>query len=452
MSIKDIGYLDYFGAKCIYIQDEMDYVLMPADEESNIQRHFMDENYLLTFSDNINKHCVVSVKKQLGSGSHHIRLGLNYIYKGISDEAIDGFIMKGNEIDEFFSPLEYYFRQKRQNEYSPKDLLYEQDIISHYMFECCGKNVEVELVYGNILTESIRTDLTMHPQLIVKFDSTHDTDFVFLLSSVIIKLLQLVHRKTSYNINKFELFHRTDKGISNIGYMFSSLYNKDYRANARIEASFMLYKEKISNLLSMIAGEDAFPLSHLCPSIEQSYKYTSERLGAISSAFEYEYERSKEYPHTSELECHDVKKSILDFIDQIQSTGAEVSKFKEQAKNNIGKIGTQLGLKAKIQNAYSINAGALSSSLPFLLGRLKTIEHVASIFPRLRGKVLHQEMGYEFNDDEIECIRFIEILQYVMVLRRAEYTDKEIEVILGALYYCNEAYMKQIMAESTESH
>jgi len=447
MSIKDIGYLEFFGTKCIYIQDEMDYILMPVNEGDNIQRYFLNENYLLPFSDRIYKHSVASVKKQIGSGLSHVCLEMNYIYKGISDDAIDGFIMRGNEIDEFFSPLDYYYRQKRKNEYQPKDLLYGQDIIKRYIFMCSGEKINVELVYGNLLIEGIRTDLTMHPQLVVKFDSAKDTDFVYRISSVIIRFLQFVHRKTSYNINSFELFRMTENGISNVGYMFSSLYNKDFRANSKIEASFILYGDKLSNILSIIADEDSFPISHLSKHAGQSYEYSPERLGAISAAFEYEYDKNPDYPHTSEFDCSEVKKAILDYIDQLECEDAEIKKFKDQAHDNISRIGTQPGLKAKILNAYSINAGALSSSLQLLLGRLKTVDQAASIFPKLRGKVLHRETGYVFNDEEIECIRFVEILQYVMLLKRAEYSDKEIEVILGAQYYCNDVYMKQLLED-----
>ena len=105
MSIKDIGYLDFYGEKCVYIQEDMNYVLVSVNEGANIQRHFMEENYLLTYSSRIDKHCIVSVKRQIGSSLNSIYLSLNYIYKSLKDEIVNGFVMVGNEIDEFFSPL-----------------------------------------------------------------------------------------------------------------------------------------------------------------------------------------------------------------------------------------------------------------------------------------------------------------------------------------------------------
>ena len=80
-----------------------------------------------------------------------------------------------------------------------------------------------------------------------------------------------------------------------------------------------------------------------------------------------------------------------------------------------------------------------------LIVRQKSVEKAATCFVDLRGKVLHNDTGYIFNDIESESIRFVEVLQYVMLLKRAGYTDQEIEILLGLLYYCNNEYMKQLM-------
>ena len=448
MSIKDIGYLDFYGEKCVYIQEDMNYILVPVNEGANIQRHFMEENYLLPFSSGVDKHCIASVKRQIGSGLNSVCLNLNYIFKSLDDKEIDGFVLVGNEIDEFFSPLEYYFRLKRRNEYQSSDLLYGQDAVAQYHFTCEGIPIQIELVYGNVLREGIRTDLTVHPQLIVTFAGTKNTDFLFHVYSTIVRFLQVVHRKTAYNLKNLQLFHNTESGISYTGFMFGSLYNRDYRPSSRIDASFIYYGDKIGNMLSIIADEDAFPIRHLSLTGNNVYEYSTERLGAVSAAFEYEYGKTPIYPQKSNLFCPEAKRSIIDLIDKIQSDETGFDQFKELAKNNIGNLGTQPGLKSKIMSAYNTNFKALESSLDFLLARHKSPEKAATCFVNLRGKVLHKETGYVFNDFETESIRFIEILQYVMFLKRAKYTDQEIELLLGPLYYCNDVYMKHLLSDN----
>lgn len=449
MSIKDIGYLDFYGEKCVYIQEDMNYILVPVNEGANIQRHFLEENYLLSYSSRIDKYCIASVKRQTGSSLNSVCLSLNYIYKSLKDETIDGFVMVGNEIDEFFSPLEHYFRLKRKDEYQPSDLLYGQDVIAQYRFTCENIPVQIDLVYGNVLRDGIRTDLTIHPQLIVTFGGTKNTDFIFHVYSTIVRFLQVVHRKTAYNLKNLQLFKNTESGISFIGLMFGSLYNRDYRASSRIDASFIYYGNKIENLLSIIVAEDAFPIRHLSTTYNNVYEYSTERLGAVSAAFEYEYSKNHIYPQNSGLSCPEAKQSILDYIDKIQSDESGFDQFKELAKNNISSLGVQPGLKTKIVNAFNVNSAALNSSLSFLLSRQRSVEKAAACFTNLRGKVLHKETGYVFNDSETESIRFVEILQYVMLLKRAEYTDKEIELLLGPLYYCNDVYMKRLLSDNS---
>lgn len=448
MGIKDIGYLDYFGEKCVYIQEDMSYTLVPVNEGANIQQHFMDEDYLLPFSSGPNKQCIASVKKQTRCGFNSICLELNYVYKGIDDSSFDGFSMVGNEIDEFFSPLEYYFHKKRSGNYQSTDLLYGQEVAARFQFICDGQPIQIELIYGNVLTDGIRTDLTLHPQLIVRFSTTKDTNFVFHVASTIIRFLQFVHRKTSYNIKAIELFHNTESGISYTGYMFASMFNIDTRPNSRIDASFIYYGKKIENILSLIATEKTFALNHLNFAAKNEYDYTAERLAAISAAFEYEYSKNQEYAKTSDFSDAEIKKTIVDYIDQIPVVDSESDQFRELAKSRISSLGTQPGLKTKIMNAYNFNASALESSLPSLLVRQKKVEKAAACFVELRGKVLHHDTGYVFNDVETESIRFIDVLQFVMVLKRAKYTDQEVELLLGPLYSCNTVYVTQLLSNT----
>ena len=77
----------------------------------------------------------------------------------------------------------------------------------------------------------------------------------------------------------------------------------------------------------------------------------------------------------------------------------------------------------------------------------KSVPHAARTFSNLRGKVLHNEMGYQFDDKENECVRFVNVLQYVMVLRRAGFPDSEIELVIGPLFNCNYKYMDNLMNE-----
>lgn len=445
MSVKDMGYLDYFGIRCVYIQDGMNYILMPTDEKSNIMRHGMEKNYLISFSTELAPNSVISVKQQIGSNINSICLELNYILKSHTAEKFSGFVMVGNEIDQFFSPLEFYFRKHMKHETSQSDLLYDEEKIMQYSFTCDGKKVDVELVYGNLLREGIKSDLVLHPQLIVTFEETRDTDFIYHVSNAIVTMLQFVHRKQAYNLKNLQLFRSTDKGISFCGYMFSSLYQVDLRPSARIDASFVYYGEKLGELLSIIASEPEFSIKHLNKEWSDEFSYSAERLGAVSSAFEYEYKKNAVYPQNSEIDAPVTRTAIVDFISNMEIKESGATKFLELAKSQISGLGKRPGLRQQIINAYKENSRAMDSSINNLLHRHKgSVEDAASTFAKLRGKVLHNEMGYEFDDKESECIRFVSILQFVMVLKRVQYSDAAIEKIIGRAFMCNNSFFDEL--------
>ena len=440
MSIRDIGYLKFFEHPCIYVQDDMDYIIVPQDEKTNLLPYVSRKGYTLEFSAPMNRKGIVSVKRGSSGLYNHVRLELNYIAKVWDSTGINEFIMVGNEIDTFFSPLEYYFPLKHRNKYIASDLLYDQEIAAKYKFEYKKSLVEVDLIFGNVLSYGIRSDLTMHPQLVVRLAKPQSADYVFNISQVIIKFLQFVMRKRKYNLKGIELFQCINGQQSRIGYLFSSLYNADLRPASMFDASFRCYGNKIGNLLSLIASDNKFPINHLNEEWSNPYEYTAERFGALCSALEYECGKAPELYQNAGAEFDDIREKIVAEIESVKAQSVVEQGFQKDAIERIKNLGTQRGFSKKILAAYEVNISALENSMESILFREKSLSKVARQLSNLRGKVLHNEMGYQFDEKEIEAIRFLEILQFVMTLRRAEYADNEIEIIIGALYHCNNLY------------
>ena len=445
-SIKDIGYMDFFNHPCVCIQDGMDLILVPQKPEDNILplSYIHKDRLSVKFTDSLGRNCVASVKQIHPNLSKSIVLELDYIAKTYDNPIIDEFKMIGNEIDEFFSPIEYYYYQKRNNDYSPSDLLYNNEIAYTYCIDYESVRVTISLVYGDILSNGIRSDLTVHPQLIIHFDKPQDLNFVFRFSQAIEKLLQFVLRKRKLNLKQLELLSIENDKKTNIGYLFSSLYNTDLRPQSRADASFRLYGTKIANLIELIASDIKFPVNHLSKETPNPYFYSTERFGALCSAFEYEYSMNNNYK-TSKPDYDRIKAQVINSIDSINTQEFHEKQFCKEAIQKVQSIGQQQGFSKKIINAYKRNNAAFESSIDRILYREKDINIIARQIASLRGKVLHNEMGYKFNEQETEAIRFLEILQFVMTLNRATFTSTEIEIIIGALYYCNDRYINSIV-------
>lgn len=442
MSIKEIFYVNFFDHACVGIQDDMKLLIVPADKQDNIlPLAFSKSNYKLEFSDSLKRSGVASVRRgTIRPPSHHVELELNYIATLFQDGPINEFIITGNEIDEFFSPIEHYFSLKHGNNYKPSDLLYGQEIALSYQFVFEHNRVDIALVFGNILRNGKRSDLMIHPQLVVHIEKPQDLDFVFRISKLINTLLQFVLRKQKLNLKALDLFTTSDGKKSYAGYLFSSLFDPELRPNTRFDASFRLYGKKLENLLSLISFDKSFPVKHLNENYHSLFRYTTERFSALCSAFEHECSQDVSTYIATGCECDEIRKKLISLLKTANTQNQIEQQFQSDAIERVQSLGTQHGFRKKIIVAYQVNEAAFRKSIDQILVREKSIEKIARQLSSLRGKILHSEMGYQFDDQELEAIEFLEILQFVMTLRRAKYLDSEIEIIIGALYYCNGLY------------
>ncbi|WP_027630693.1 hypothetical protein [Ruminiclostridium cellobioparum] len=104
---------------------------------------------------------------------------------------------------------------------------------------------------------------------------------------------------------------------------------------------------------------------------------------------------------------------------------------------------------------------ALNNSIDNLLWRLKRknpksditklVSIAASLLTNLRGKIAHGESSAVQSDEDVECIRFLDVLAYAQTLKRAKITDVDIELIIGAVYKCNFKYMELFNSKQKDS-
>lgn len=451
MSIREIGYLKYFGHDCVYIQDDMNLVLTPKNKNESILQYYFEPKDKLTFESIPHHYCVASIKEQIGGiDFHSITLSINYFAKLLFDDEISFFVMEGNEIDEFFSPLEYYFRQKKAEQYKSKDLLYQNEVVDSYSIQFENKNVRIDLMFGDVLTNGIRSDLSLHSKLKINIEKTRDLDYIFRLSNKIKMFLQFVHRKQNTNLKNLELFSVDGKKITNIGYMYGSLFDRNLRPHSKIDGSFIWYGDKLQELINNICSDKGFSTKHLYETYNNYYDYTTLRFAAICSSFEHEYKMDNIYEKRSSVYELPIKKKIIENIDSIETNNELENEFMNEAIKKINEIGSSVGLKQKILNVFEINKKAFESSY---LDRFPInddfIKDAAAEYPRLRGKALHDNMSYSFDDKELLYIRLVDMLQFIMVLRRSGFTQKEISILIGILFGCNSKFINEITNSKT---
>lgn len=428
-------------------------VIIPTDKNkiSELYQCVYLTNFLLEFSDPIYKKSAIFIKDIHPRFDNAIRCNSTFIAKLIDNMRIDSFELTGDDIDEFFSPSRYFFDLSRGGELLHKELVYNKEIANTFNFVYKNEPVKISLSYGEILKNGIASDLKLHAKLFVMFPETDDICFVYEIYSVIVRFLQFLSHQQRYNLLPIQLFGKINDKKSRLGSLYDKLYIAGkYNGISDIESIY--FEKHINNLLQLFSDDKNYPINHL-PKEEGANEYTPIRFLTIFGAFERECKLNTEIYETSDdSQVKSFKNALILQIDELQKVTDEERSFAIQAKNRILQLWTQSGQKKKIESAYAVLSGALNTSIDYLLWRLKgknpkfdttkLVKIAASLLTNLRGKIAHGESNVVLSDEDIECIRFLDVLTYAQTLKRAKISDEDIELIIGAIFKCNFKYME----------
>src|SRR5699024_4672833 len=130
------------------------------------------------------------------------------------------------------------------------------------------------------------------------------------------------------------------------------------------------FKPYISQLFQFTADNKNINLNFFPKDINESYSYDIERFLAIFAAFENE---CKENPDLYERKVDNspmlIKENLLEVINNLGNNDqirADDRNFLSLAKSRITQLGTQLGQRKKVVNAYKQNINILEESMRFI--------------------------------------------------------------------------------------
>lgn len=441
------GYLIFEGIECVYSKLDDCIIVIPKNQEDirKLHQNCTKTNFVLEYEHFIYKKSFVYIEKIIPRLDNTFCFLTKYTVTLISDYEINGFIMEGDDIDVFFSPTSYFFHKKRSGKAFSTELLYDKEEVNNFKFNYNGINISVSLYYGEMLNEGIRSDLMLHPKLDVKFEKTKDINFIFGVYSTIIKFLQIVRYQKNYNLKPVVIYGPTEKvEKSHLGEMYSKPYNVRYYR--KISSSEYIYFEPfISQLLQLVSDDIGFSIRHLPSEEDDLFKYDVIRYLSVFSAFEYECNKNADvYLNISDEPVKIIKKDLQRKIGEmkINASNSIEKNFLSNAHDRIAQLGTQYGQERKITNAYNKLEGIIKDSMRFLFPRGYTIKEVASNLTKLRAKIAHDNLYRDLTEDEFRNIRFMDVICYILLLKRAGVDDCNIEIIIGAVFQCNFKYME----------
>ena len=448
--MNETGYTQFHGIDCIFREDGSSITLIPSNPQDNILKYFTERNFFFEYKGIIYTR-IAFVEKINSKMDHSLNLIPKYLFEFIKNFSICGFEIYGGAIDDFFNPINYFF-PKVYNGALLGDVLYHKENADSWNVHFEDKNLLVTLSYGNVLLNGVGSDLKLHPKLNVKFDNnTDDIEFVYRVYSFITKFLQIIRYDLDFGHCTVELFDEN-------GYCKGKFYDygqHSHKFSSKIDLDYRYLKSYIGKLLQFSADNSSLSLNHLpCSTMRfNEDDYSPEILVTLFGAFENEYKLIKDiYGKADVSKIQKIKNDLILKIDELYSTRLtkEEKDFVNWAKSRINDIGIEFGQKKKIQKVYETLLPAFRSSINgifYLLDKNTQVDIaegkinlISSDLSNLRAKGAHGETFEKYTAIQAQEIRFLEILTYAQMLKRAGFDDIAIEFIIGVIFKCNFTY------------
>lgn len=443
----ELNYIKFQDIDCVYYKIDNSMVLIPKDEKESF--NFIEvsnkKDFMIEFTSTIYKDSYAFVKKVSYIGDKKIRFNILYYALLIPNEVINEIQLTGDEIDTIFHPASYFFPKADDFKKNPVDLIYGNHIGEEYNIKYKGENISIVLSYGDIFERGIASDLKLHAKLTVLFEGTSNIEKVHDLKMILMKFIQLISHQLVINFKPISILGNIDGKRAKLGTYYSEPYQLK-KTNAFPVIQYDYFKPYISQLLQFTADNQKINLNFYPKDINKSNFYDIERFLAIFAAFENECKEKPDlYERTNDNPSKSIKEELLELMNKVSDNGQiyndEDRNFLILAKSRIAQLGTQFGQRKKIVNAYNQNVNILEDSKELILPKGLKVKNAAGLLAELRNKIVHSNFHTIFDREETIIIQFLEILTYVMLLKRVGVEDKGIEILIGVVFRCNTKYM-----------
>lgn len=450
----DTSYVTVWNTDCILLEENDGLYLIPKEKDDiqEIRPHFDDQDFLLRYSGGIGFDSVAFIDRIQHQMNHTIRIFPKYIINRCHVESFSGFEMTGDAIDDFFSPVRYFYDRPKEDKKIKADFFYNHEVADKWLVSFEGKAITITLSYGDILSHGTASDLKLHPKLTVEFEQTKDTQFVYRVYSCIVRFLQVIRYDTKCGQLCTKLFDRINGRLSYNGDLRDFSMNQELFYKGVHEVEYSCYKPYIQRFLQFAADNAQYTFYHY-PTEGLRFRgihYSAVDYMNIFAAFEAECRADSDlYENADTTKVQAIKDALTEQIEKYPKKGLKKAEtdFIKNARDRVMQLGTQYGQQRKITNAYAVLHKALDGSIENIFylpefrlkGPLKAKElrKIADFLAGQRGAVAHGGFSGAFSDVDAQKIHFLEILTYAQLLKRAGLDDCEIERVVGAIFGCN---------------
>lgn len=460
-----IGYLEYEETYFPFEFDQETFTLLlfpPSIEAWN--RTSSPRNMMLDFSCDYKKHEWLKKYRISGYTSEKNRIifevtddrvnwrgfykfSVNWYFyysEELNPNEIDGFRIRGEEVDYFFSPGQLL---KSEVQFTDDGSAIERMSIAAKggIVQPCGKYRIVPHVDAAMEVVSFPTIYPNTWENMLEVASVFTTRFSCPVDlNTLLKAFQntryfflYVTYRANICIHSAEIFRLNDKGLKD--YKGWLVYKMPHQLEKHPDAKKRIIKyahlgKKTAKIFTSIKNKK-LEFEHLCESIDETHRYTISRCIMVLTAFEREYRNIYGENSGRSPEYIQVKKDIVDLIEKYrkQSRGKQrdyVRGFLKTVKNRDNSFSTNINnalmdcreimeyfLKEEYEDDYE-----------------KTAKGVSIRIGEVRNGIAHSRLDLQLEAIHLADIKIVEKLIYAMRLKKIGIKSPQIQMAIQELF------------------
>lgn len=352
------------------------------------------------------------------------------------ENKINEIIILGREINYFFSPEQVYTNiQDGTDEYGNKlELAAYKTTEKRYCGKLTWKGIDIKIYIRSKI--SLNTDslqpISLESELIVDFSKSVGLEYLKEIIVALKSTFVYLCKRESIEFKLMQTAYRDEKENKIFGEYIVVDNEKINEINVNLKKYIIKYEcleEKFIDLVKKILDGELY-IEHIPQSLEETENYNLSHMLLDFTAFESEFNNIYPEGEVRSEQFIEVKKDLLEEIENYRQIKAYTGKRKKYLKNfiqNIEHIENSLGEKIK----YAIKDSKMYIEVFFryYYAREYTkneMDDMCERMNKIRNKLAHGDFLLELTKDNIFDFKILECLLYIMRLKNLGLSENQI--------------------------
>lgn len=347
----------------------------------------------------------------------------------ITADGIEGFRIKGPEIDFFYPPqraLETKIDFSKEN-----NKIMGMQVSSNENNDCsdCGKyriikgvDADIELsAYATIHTDTAANPIDANSVMTTHFSKPVDIDTLIVAYFNAVRFFEYVTYRNNINIKSTDIFFINENGLRQYDGILVFPNNTDIETHKNVKKRIIGYdilQKKTAKIFALI-NKSKIGFGHICKSIDDTRHYPASRTIMILTEFEREYRNIYGTDFNRSEEYINVKNSIVNLInDYLKEQHGKRRQYVKQLSKYVNDRDNSFETNVKYALDDCKDIMDIFVARKYKGNNKEATEGIAMRIGELRNGIAHSRLDLKIEPISLADIKIIEELTYAIRLKK----------------------------------